>query len=74
MLGPPRRRKNYASVFIGPIASQKVSRRSKNDLLSASNDKFEVGRCHEKVDPSQTDLQVKYFYTADEVKYFYTAV
>ena len=66
MLGPPRRRNNCASVFLGSIASQKVSKRSKNDLLSASNDKFEVGRCHEKVDPTQTDLEVKYFYNADE--------
>ena len=66
MLGPPRRRNNCASVFIGSIASQKVSKRSKNDLLSASTDKFEVGRCHEKVNPSQTDLEVKYFYNAYE--------
>ena len=57
LLGSPRRRNKCASVFIGSIASQKVSKRSKHDLRGASNDKFEVVRCHEKVDPSQTDVE-----------------
>ena len=66
MWGSPRRKNNSISVFPRSMTSEKVSNRSKNDLLSVPNDKFEVGRCHEKVVPSQTDLEVKYSYNADE--------
>ena len=46
-LYPPMRKNNSLSVFPGSMASGKVSSRSKNDPLSVSNDKFEVGTSNE---------------------------
>ena len=52
--GPCLRRwgkNNSISVFFRLMASEKVSNRSKNGLLGASDDAFEVGACQEKVVP-----------------------
>ena len=44
---------NGTSVFFRSMASEKVSNRSKNGLLSAPNDKVKVG-ASEKSGPAQT--------------------
>ena len=50
-LCPSVRQKDIARVFFGLVASEKMSNRSKNGSLSASNDKFKVVTRKKKVEP-----------------------
>ena len=60
------RKNNRLSVFPGSMVSGKVSSRSKNDPLCASNDKFEVATRTRSGAAPHTDLEVKYFHNVDE--------
>ena len=50
MMGSRCRKNNITRVFFRLVASEKMSNRLKNGLLSASNDKFKVVTCKKKWD------------------------